>query len=110
MNDAPTLVTRRLSLRPLPLADGAQCAALLASPRSGALGGRHDQFGTWSVFCQGVAQSPLETLSLAKLVSYFAPGRHASAAVSTRLAETRTDRSRNNAGDVVMIHDLRGLA
>jgi len=44
------------------------------------------------------------------LVNYIDPGNARSIALATRLGGTRTDRPGLDAGDVVMIHDLRGLA
>ena len=44
------------------------------------------------------------------IVNYIDPGNARSIALATRLGGTRTDRPGVDAGDVVMIHDLRGLA
>jgi RimJ/RimL family protein N-acetyltransferase len=44
------------------------------------------------------------------IVNYIDPGNARSIALATRLGGTRADRPGVDAGDVVMIHDLRGLA
>jgi RimJ/RimL family protein N-acetyltransferase len=44
------------------------------------------------------------------IVNYIDPGNARSIALATRLGGTPTDRPGVDAGDVVMIHDLRGLA
>jgi RimJ/RimL family protein N-acetyltransferase len=44
------------------------------------------------------------------LVNYIDPGNARSIALASQLGGTRTDRPGVDAGDVVMIHDLRGLA
>ena len=44
------------------------------------------------------------------IVNYIDPGNARSIALATRLGGIRTDRPGVDAGDVVMIHDLRGLA
>ena len=51
-----------------------------------------------------------KTLQWDHLVNYIDPGNARSIALATRLGGTRADRPGVDAGDVVMLHDLRGLA
>lgn len=51
----PTLHTERLTLRPMAWNDYSAYAELMASPRSGGMGGPFDTLGTWGMFCHDVA-------------------------------------------------------
>jgi RimJ/RimL family protein N-acetyltransferase len=52
---APTLQTERLTLRPMSPDDFEGYAALMASPRSGYMGGPYDTAAAWGLFCHDVA-------------------------------------------------------
>jgi RimJ/RimL family protein N-acetyltransferase len=51
----PTLVTERLILRPMQLADFEAYAAMLATPRSVGMGGPFDRRSAWGMFCHDIA-------------------------------------------------------
>ena len=51
----PTLTTDRLILRPPVSADFAAYEALWASPRSRYMGGPHNSFAAWGLFCHDIA-------------------------------------------------------
>lgn len=51
MHAAPTIQTRRLTLRPMREGDFPAYAALMASPRAAFMGGPFDTSAAWGLFC-----------------------------------------------------------
>ena len=52
---APTLTTKRLTLRPMRHGDFPAYAALMASPRAVYMGGPYDTAAAWGLFCHDAA-------------------------------------------------------